>query len=184
MTGGGDEPAAVPDWVRLRHDYETAARPVAAIAAEAGVSRSALIARARRQGWKLRGRKSASTRQTIVRLKDLLQKRLGELEGELGEIGAEVTAATSERDIRAMNTLVRTLEKVLELERRDRAHRSRKRREQRQFDDAERDALADRLEALHREWRGQVAEPQVEGAGGAGTQSPLALSEPPGPTAA
>jgi hypothetical protein len=185
MTDGGDEPAAAPDWVRLRQDYETAVRPIAGIAAQAGMNRSALIARARREGWKLRGqRKSASTRQTIQRLKDLLQKRLGELEGELGEIGAEVTAATSERDIRSMNTLVRTLEKVLELERKDRAHRSRKRREQRQFDDAERDALADRLEALHREWRGQVAEPQAEDAGGAGTQSPLALPGAPGPAAA
>jgi hypothetical protein len=148
--------------VRLRQDYETAARPAAEIAAAAGINRNALVARARREGWKLRGqRKSASTRQTIARLKDLLQKRLGELEGELGAIGAEVTAATSERDIRSMNTLVRTLEKVLELERKDRTHRSRKRREQRQFDDAERDAFAERLEALHREWRGQVAEPQT-----------------------
>ncbi|MGQ0485731.1 MAG: hypothetical protein ACT4SY_10310 [Hyphomicrobiales bacterium] len=162
MTSGGDQPAAAPDWVRLRQDYEAAARPLAAIAAEAGLSRSALVARARREGWKLRGRRqSATTRQTIQRLKDLLQKRLSGLEGELGEIGAEVTAASSERDIRSMNTLVRTLEKVLELERKDRAQRSRKRREQRQFDDAERDALAERLEALHREWRGQMAEPQA-----------------------
>ena len=185
MTDGGDEPAAAPDWVRLRQDYETTARPIAGIAAEAGMNRSALVARARREGWKPRGRrKSASTRQTIVRLKDLLQKRLGELEGELGEIGAEVTAATSERDIRSMNTLVRTLEKVLELERKDRAHRSRKRREQRQFDDAERDALADKLEALHREWRGEMAEPQAADEGCADRQSGLAELEPPGPAAA
>ena len=46
----------------------------------------------------------------------------------------------SERDIRAMNTLVRTLEKVLELERKERARRIAKRKHDKRFDDAERDA--------------------------------------------
>lgn len=56
-----------------------------------------------------------------------------------------------ERDIRAMNTLVRTLEKVLELERKDRSQRSRERKQFRQFTDAEREALADKLDGLRRQ---------------------------------
>jgi predicted RNase H-like nuclease (RuvC/YqgF family) len=58
-----------------------------------------------------------------------------------------------------MNTLVRTLEKVLELERKERNQRSRRTREHRKFDDAERDALAARLEGLHRQWQLEQAEP-------------------------
>jgi hypothetical protein len=50
-----------------------------------------------------------------------------------------------------MNTLVRTLEKVLELERKERARRTAKRKLERRFDDAEREALAEKLMGLQRE---------------------------------
>ena len=83
-----------------------------------------------------------SARETIGRLKALLQQRLGELEQQIGSLTEQATAATSERDIRAMNTLVRTLEKVLELERKERAQRAQQRKPERRFDDAEREALA------------------------------------------
>jgi hypothetical protein len=160
MTGGGNEAAVAASDARLRAEYEAGARPVAEIAAEAGMTAARLTALARREGWKLRGTsKSKSTRDTIQRLKALLQQRLAELENQIGSLGEEAKASSSERDIRSMNTLVRTLEKVLELERKDRASRAKRRREQRQFDDAERDALAERLEALHRQWRAEAAEP-------------------------
>ena len=171
MSGGGDQPADAPDWVRLRHDYESGARPVAEIAAEARMTGQKLAVVAAREGWRLRRRASArteATRATIKRLKALLQQRLSELESQIATLGAEATAASSEREIRSMNTLVRTLEKVLELERKDRVHRARKRKEHKQFDDAERDQLASRLEALHREWTGAAAEPLAE------------IEEPPG----
>lgn len=161
----GERPAAAADWDRARQRYETTSEAVTAIAADLGITRQALLARARRDGWTLRSAarpRRSGTRDTIARLKVLLQQRLGELESQIGSLGVEATAASSERDIRAMNTLVRTLEKVLELERKDRAQRSRKRREHRAFDDAERDALAERLEALHREWTGEAAEPLAE----------------------
>ncbi|MBI2720369.1 MAG: hypothetical protein HY245_02875 [Rhizobiales bacterium] len=171
---GGDEPAAAPDWVRLRQDYEEGRKPVAAIAAEAGINAQKLVLLARRDGWRLRtsasGRTEA-TRATIRRLKALLQQRLADLEGQIANLGAEASAASSERDIRSMNTLVRTLEKVLELERKDRAHRTRRRREYKRFDDAEREALALRLESLHREWTGTETEPVAEEPGEPGVQS-------------
>ena len=61
-----------------------------------------------------------------------------------------------------MNTLVRTLEKVLELERKDRAQRSKQNRQHRQFDDAEREALAVKLDGLRRELLEQQPEGAVE----------------------
>jgi DNA anti-recombination protein RmuC len=100
--------------------YEDGKEQVSAIAAEAGMTAQALTNRARASGWKLRSaakKKQIGTRETIARLKALLQQRLSELEGQIDTLSEQATAATSERDIRAMNTLVRTLEKVLELER-------------------------------------------------------------------
>jgi hypothetical protein len=166
---GGDEPAAEPDWAKLRHDYENGVGSVAGIAAAAGISLQKLTVIARRQGWTLRQPARArreATGATLARLKGLLQRRLADFDARLTELGTEADAATSERDIRAMNTLVRTLEKVLELERKDRAQRARRRRRHRQFDDAARETLAQRLEALHREWAGPEAEPPPPGGGG------------------
>jgi len=154
MTGDGDEPAADALWVSARQRYERGEEAVAAIAADVGLTAQALTVRARTEGWTLRRKakpRSAGTRETIQRLKDLLQQRLSELESQIGALGAEATATNSERDIRAMNTLVRTLEKVLELERKDRAQRSKQRKLNRAFDDAEREALADKLDGLRRE---------------------------------
>lgn len=155
MAATGEE-AGDPDWAKLRQDYEEGTRPVAEIAAEAGMSRQKLVRHATLQGWKPRGQAKArtrkpGTRQTIQRLKSLLQQRLSDLEGQMAELGETATAASSEREIRSVNTLVRTLEKVLELERKQRKHRAARATDARSLDDAEREALADKLEALCRE---------------------------------
>ena len=153
MSGGGDGPAPDGFWATARQRYEAGQETVSAIAVEAGITAQALTNRARVEGWKLRGAgtKKAGTRETIARLKALLQQRLGELESQIGTLSEQATAATSERDIRAMNTLVRTLEKVLELERKERAQRKQQRKAHKQFDDAGREALAAKLDGLHRE---------------------------------
>lgn len=165
MSGTGDEPLPAAVWAVVRQRYEEGRDAVSVIAAELGLTAQALAARARAQGWTLRrpaSQKSIGTRQTIARLKMLLQQRLGDLENQLGELGEKATAATSERDIRSMNTLVRTLEKVLELERKDRAQRSKQRKQQREFDDAERDALAEKLEGLRQEMADEAADKTIE----------------------
>jgi hypothetical protein len=158
MSGEGHEPAPASLWARVRERYEQGLEPVTAIAAEAGITRQALAARARSEGWKLRGtptsKKTQGTRATLARFKALLQQRLSEFEAQIGTLSAEASAATSERDIRAMNTLVRTLEKVLELERKERARRTARRQQERRFDDAERKALAEKLMGLQRELHG------------------------------
>jgi hypothetical protein len=161
MNSESESPAGDLLWQQARTDYETTKTDLKIIAQALGVNRSRLIAEARNRGWKLRGaRKNSSTRATLQRFKDLLQKRLAQLEGDIDEIGAELTSATTERDIRPVNMLVRTLEKVLELERKDRTSRARKRKERRKFDDAARDELARRIRGLRREGGGSPSEPQ------------------------
>jgi len=86
---------------------------------------------------------------TIRRLKTLVQERLSELESTLGRLGADVSASDNEREIRSINMLVRTLEKVLELEAKERVGRLRRRHQQRQLDDARRDEIVRRLQVLH-----------------------------------
>ena len=151
MSGGNDKLPADGFWAEARKRYEDGREAVAAIAAEAGMTAQALTQRARAAGWTLRTApkaKAVGTRETIARLKALLQRRLSELEAQIGDLTQQATAVTSERDIRAMNTLVRTLEKVLELERKERTQRKRQRSAERGFDDAEREALALKLEGL------------------------------------
>ena len=152
MSGGGDELPAAPDWVRVRKEYEGGAIRLADLAELAGVSPLKLMSVARREGWRPRrtnGVKPVPVRSTIARLKSLVQQRIAALDGELEVIGEEAKAATSERDIRATDTLVRTLEKVLELERKDRAARAKRRKQHREYTDADRQALAERLKGLH-----------------------------------
>ena len=151
MSGDGEQPAPAAVWARVRERYENGIEALATIASDAGITRQALVVKARAEGWKLRGyvqsrtTKPQGTRATLARFKALLQQRLSEFEAQIGTLSAEASAATSERDIRAMNTLVRTLEKVLELERKERARRIAKRKHDKRFDDAEREALAEKL---------------------------------------
>ena len=165
MSGGGDEPAPDGFWASARQRYEGGQEAVSAIAVEAGITAQALTKRARLEGWKLRGAgtKKAGTRETIARLKALLQQRLGDLESQIGTLSEQATAATSERDIRAMNTLVRTLEKVLDLERKERVQRKQQRKAHKHFDDAEREALADKLDGLHRELQQRQSDRDADG---------------------
>ena len=159
-----------PDWASLRTRYELAQETVTDIATSIGITGQALSRKAKALGWALRGAdktkaKSETTRQTLRRLKDILQKRLSQLEGEIGAIGIELNALSNERDIRSANTLVRTLEKVLELEQKDRKQRSKRRQDHIQLDDEKRDELAGRIEGLWESGQGHTAEPDVDASG-------------------
>lgn len=172
MTDKGSGPEAPDPLAAARADYENPATDLKSVAGRFGVGVAALVRHAKASGWRLRGDKKKATarrekretaRQTIARLRDLVQRRLTQLESQLDAIGEDVQAIASERDLRAMNTLVRTLEKVLELERDERKRRGAARKQARTFNDAGREELARRLAALHREWQAEEA-----GAGPAG----------------
>ena len=162
----GSEAADDERWAAARRRYEAGAETVAAIAAGLNVTAQGLTARAKARGWALRGgaakpkAESQSTRATLARVRALLEQRFADFEAQIAGLSAEAGAATTERDIRAMNTLVRTLEKVLELERKERSRRKQQRHADRRFDDAEREALADKLDGLSREIeQARTAEP-------------------------
>jgi hypothetical protein len=117
--------------------------------------------------------KNQSTRQTLRRLKELLQNRLSQFESQIEEIGVEISSLANERDIRATNTLVRTLEKVLDLEHKDRKQRSTQARKNRKLDDAEREELARRIANLPPERHGKNRKSNVENARSARLKSNL-----------
>ena len=192
MSGAGEDLAPAALWARVRERYEHGIEAVSTIASDAGITRQALTARARIEGWKMRGYaqprpgRAQGTRATLARFKALLQQRLAEFEAQIGTLSAEASAATSERDIRAMNTLVRTLEKVLELERKERARRASRRKHDKRFDDAEREALAQKLMGLQREIlaeRSRADAGKPEPAGDEGDQPRLADVGPGGQAA-
>ena len=91
---------AGPDWAALRDRYEQAQETVTQIATSIGITGQALSRKAKALGWALRGAnkarvKSETTRQTLRRLKEILQKRLTQLEGETGAIGQELNALSN-----------------------------------------------------------------------------------------
>ena len=94
---------------------------------------------------------------TLQTVRDTLQKRLASFEQQIDALGEEASAAASEKDIRAMNLLVRTLEKVLDLERKDRSLRSKLTRDRKRLDTAGREELIRRIEALRPEGNGATA---------------------------
>ena len=141
-------------WAHIRMRYEQTMENVSQIAQSIGISAIVLSKKAKLEGWLMRGAankklKAESTRDTIKRLKEILQKRLANLEREMNAIGEDISALANERDIRATNTLVRTLEKVLQLEQKDR--RQRRGSDTRKLNAAEREELALRIANLQPE---------------------------------
>jgi hypothetical protein len=181
-------PPEDPVWVAVRARYEQDQESVAAIADDVGMSRMQLSLHAKAKGWALRGKarpgKTQSTAATIKRLKDILQQRVSQLEDQLKVIGEDVTALSNERDIRATNTLVRTLEKVLDLERKDRLRKRKQAHDFKYFDDAQRQQLADKIGRLQRAWRGAETVTDVAAAGSPGVEQPVALLGKTKPAAA
>jgi hypothetical protein len=181
-------PPGDPVWAQIRARYEQDQETVAAIAGDVGMKPMQLSLYAKAMGWLLRGKvkpaKSQSTAATIKRLKEILQSRVTQLEDQLKDIGEEVTALSNERDIRATNTLVRTLEKVLDLERKDRFRKRKQAHAFKYFDDEQRRQLAEKIEKLERTWDGKEAVSGAADHGRGGAEQPVALLGETKPAAA
>jgi hypothetical protein len=104
----------------------------------------------------------------LRRLKDIIQTRLRHVEGELGAIGEKLNSLSSEREIRSTNTLVRTLEKVLEIEHKERKQRGEHPKDKLRRDDAGRDELARHIASLCESGPGKSTELQSVDGPGAG----------------
>lgn len=191
MTQPASPPVApVSDvaWPEIRARYERGDERVDAIAKSIGMARITLSMKALKEGWKMRGMKVAktktkaaapdkppSTRETIQRLKDMLQQRVTQLEQELKELGTEVSALNNERGIRSVNMLVRTIEKVLDLERSDKLKRKKAIRDFKYFDDEQRRQLAAKIERLEAERDRDLVVAGTSDGGGGGAEQPVAL---------
>ena len=188
-------PPGDPVWEDIRASYEAGTEQVKTIASDVGLSGIRLSLLALKQGWKMRGlpkakkkkdaaKQAPTTRETILRLKDMLQHRVAQLEQELREIGAEVDGLGTERQIKSVNTLVRTLEKVLDLERKDKLKRKQATRDFKYFDDAQRLQLAQKIDRLEETRDGGTDDAESGLAGGDGAEQPVALLGEAGPATA
>ena len=173
-------------WADIRLRYERGEEQVKVLATALGLSAIVLSKKAKALGWKMRGEakalvkkkqslKSESTTATIKRLKELLQNRIATLETEIKVVGAEINALSNEREIRSVNTLVRTLEKVIDLERKDRSRRQKVTRDFKRFDDQQRGELAEKIGRLQQTWRGHETVEQLVDTGSGGAEHPVAL---------
>lgn len=175
-----------PVWAHVRLRYEQDQEHVAIIAEDVGLAGVSLARLAKKWGWALRGKtktapkpkepkKLDSTAATIKRLKEVLQQRLTQLESQVKDIGEEVSALSTEREIRSANVLVRTIEKVLDLERKDRLRKRRETRDFKYFDEQQRQQLADKIGKLQHAWRGNETLEASADNGSGGTEQPVAL---------
>jgi hypothetical protein len=177
-------------WDGIRMRYEAGVEKVADIAKSIGMTGIALSLKAKADGWMLRTQtnvmkttvrvsagigRTETTQETLRRLKELLQLRIGQLEKELADIGEELDAISRERQIRSVNTVVRTLEKVLDLERKDINRRKRARRDFKHFDEAQRVALAEKIDRIETEGPGAPDGGSAGPDGGAGAQPSMAV---------
>jgi hypothetical protein len=187
-----------PAWAPIRMRYEQDQETVSAIAQDVGLAGISLAKLAKQWGWRMRSTlkpapkakakvkakakavakvvgKPETTAATIKRVKELLQQRLTELESQIKEIGLDVTALSSERQIRSTNILVRTIEKVLDLERKDRFRRRKETQDFKYFNDEQRRQLAEKIERLQHEWRGEKTVDDPADPRSAGAEQPVAL---------
>jgi uncharacterized protein (UPF0335 family) len=174
-------------WEGIRARYEAGVEKVDVIAKEVGLTGLGLSLKAKADGWTLRAKKVKAklkrlkvlkpekTSDTIKRLKDLLQDRIKKLEAEIGALGEEVGALNNERQARTVSTVVRTLDKVLELERKDKQQRRKAAKDFKHFDDAERLALAQKIERLEAERDSTMADTGSGPEGSAGAQSSVSV---------
>ena len=151
-------PQSESEWAAVRARYEARDETVAAIAASITMKVTKLVHEAKVRGWALRSARKVvattinpepkpitSTKEAINRLKDLVQSRIARLEH------AFASGTENERGINSANLLVRTLEKVLELEEQQRKHARLNVHENKRRDDTWRDELASRIARLGQE---------------------------------
>jgi TolA-binding protein len=177
-------PPGDPVWASIRLRYEQDQEAVDMIAEDVGLHRMGLSLLAKKLGWRLRGKprvmprktsKQETTAATIRRVKDVLQQRLLELEDQIRDLKLEVSSIENERQMRSTNLLVRTIEKVMDLERNERARKRKEIEIHKYFDDGQRQQLAEKIGRLRGRWRGQAAVGSAEAGGGDGAEQPVAL---------
>lgn len=110
------------DWAQIRQEYEAEERTVTAICADFNVTNRSLYDHASREGWRLRqgdrsgplvGPSAARRRTLVGRLCALFEQQLNTIEDQ--GIGAD-RLANLERDCRALDSLARTFDRIVQAE--------------------------------------------------------------------
>jgi hypothetical protein len=109
------------NWAQIRAAYETQGTAVGKLAAQNGVTPSAIYWRINKDGW-VREAGSAAPRNRrkvsgtlLGRLYRTIDRKLSQLEARL-ESDEDMTIADHERETRAIGQLIRNVEKIAELE--------------------------------------------------------------------
>ena len=117
-------------WPDIRRAYVDTNEPVSAICGRFGISTGSLYRRAKRENWPGRTRTnggadsgalagSSEQDELVARLYQTLRQQMTAIEARLQsmpDIDDTNATATAERDARTLSTLVRTLEKLIELQ--------------------------------------------------------------------
>lgn len=124
---------AGPRWSRIRRDYERDREGIAALCARYGVSQSALYRRARAEDWRKRVERRRLSRMPggrrtlmIDQLYRIVEQEVQMIEralappGRRGD-GAGPAFAERERQLRALNSVMRTLDRLIQVDARTRA---------------------------------------------------------------
>ncbi len=117
-------------WSEIRRSYTQTNEPVSAICDRFGISAGSLYSRARRESWPKRRQTRdaakpaglagpAQRHELVARLYETLRQQMTAIEKRLQlmpDLDDTNATATAERDARTLSTLVRTLEKLIELQ--------------------------------------------------------------------
>jgi hypothetical protein len=148
MVDGPDEAAL---WAQVRVAYEAGELSISEIAAAFGVSRSAILWRAKRDLWRRGNKKTniATDRQIIIRrLFRMLEMQVMHLEMEMDDM-TETESRSGEREIELLGKLAANLDKLVKLDGVASAPSKRRERTAKEIADM-RNKLARRLDELKR----------------------------------
>lgn len=146
VVEGPDEAAL---WAQVQDAYENSSRSLAELSVTFGVSRSAILWRAKRDGWKRRYRVGNVQRPTIIkRLFRMLEMQVVHLETEMDEM-IKTDTRSGEREMQLLGKLAGNLEKLVKLDTAASGPSKRRERTAKEIADM-RNKLARRLEELKR----------------------------------
>lgn len=129
------------DWRAIRFDYEHSELTVTEIEERYDVSRPTLYAHAGREEWALRRPSRQTGRKALIhRLIVMLERQIRHLEINM--------SGSDEKEVTLLGNMARTLEKLIDLDRKNEGDKPDKKRD-REIDDL-RQKLADRIDQLRK----------------------------------
>lgn len=100
----------IPDWEKIRAEYEGTAVRLAQILARHGITRRQFDTEWQERGWPRRSRSARPGRRDLVaRLTALLERQIGALEKEMG--------VNTDKEVAILGNLTKNLEKLMDLDR-------------------------------------------------------------------